>query len=88
MKKEIWTMKEIVEDYNNHQDYKLHSSDLFVSIKYVKNRVISHKEDILKHLEVIDFSSKHPKIKGIINHYFDRLAKQLTQSIDNTKERE
>ncbi len=32
-KKRIWTMKEIVEDYNNHQSFKLHSSDVFIPMK-------------------------------------------------------
>ena len=32
-KKRIWTMKEIVEDYNNHQNFKLHSSDVFIPMK-------------------------------------------------------
>lgn len=39
-KKKIWTVKEIVEDFNNHQDYKLHSSDRFIPI----NETVSKEE--------------------------------------------
>ena len=32
MKIKKWTVKDIVEDFNNHQDYELHSSYTFIAI--------------------------------------------------------